>query len=411
MTPPSVHFEHVWKKFRRGERHNSIRDLIPSLARRLVGSRNPGELDGGTSEFWAIKDLSFEVAPGEALGIIGPNGAGKSTTLKLLTRILKPTMGRIAVTGRIGALIEVAAGFHPDLTGRENIFLQGAVMGMGRAEVKTRFDEIVAFAGVDEFIDTPVKRYSSGMNARLGFSIAAHLDPQVLIIDEVLSVGDTAFQQRCVNRMLQFRQRGVTIVFVSHDLQAISTLSHRVLYLRRNDPVIGTPQDAISAYLRDSSASNPHDVSGPIHIHAATLMDTTGHEVLSAPPSETLTLRVDYQVERPIAELTLGLILYRSTDNLIVYEGTVAGTDIGLDSTQLGRHQVDFAFKTNLTRGHYHVESYVIHTPTHEYISRLSPAAMFAVDEDVTCRGVADIELVASLPGIRQVRGSLSART
>ncbi len=152
-------------------------------------------------EFWALRDVSFEVRRGEAIGIIGPNGAGKSTTLKLLNRILRPTKGSCWLRGRVGALIEVAAGFHPDLTGRENVFLQGAIMGMRRAEIATKLDEIVEFAGVAEFVDTPVKRYSSGMNARLGFSIAAHLEPDVLIIDEVLSVGDAAFQRRCMERM------------------------------------------------------------------------------------------------------------------------------------------------------------------------------------------------------------------
>src|SRR5207248_9465421 len=183
---------------------------------------------GGTDlvaeEFWAVRDISFAVNEGEALGIIGPNGAGKSTVLKLLTRILKPTRGRCEVRGRVGALIEVAAGFHPDLTGRENIYLQGAIMGMKRAEIAGRLEEIVEFAGVADFIDTPVKRYSSGMNARLGFSIAAHLNPDVLIIDEVLSVGDMSFQQRCVERMADFKRRGTVIVFVSHNLQAVADL-------------------------------------------------------------------------------------------------------------------------------------------------------------------------------------------
>jgi homopolymeric O-antigen transport system ATP-binding protein len=166
-----VVFDGVWKKFRRGERHDSLRDLIPSMVRRLVSPRPATELEG--EEFWALQDVSFAVRRGEALGIIGPNGAGKSTTLKLLTRILKATRGSCRVSGRVGALIEVAAGFHPDLTGRENIYLQGAIMGMKRAEIDRHLDEIIEFAGVSAFVDTQVKRYSSGMNARLGFSIAA----------------------------------------------------------------------------------------------------------------------------------------------------------------------------------------------------------------------------------------------
>src|SRR5688572_19252323 len=199
MSQAAVIFDGVWKKFRRGERYDSLRDLVPSTLKRLAGRSRHADLE--RKEFWAVHDVSFEVRRGEALGIIGPNGAGKSTILKLLSRILKPTHGRCEVRGRAGALIEVAAGFHPDLTGRENVYLQGAIMGMKRREIVQRFDEIVDFAGVSEFIDTPIKRYSSGMNARLGFSIAAHLNPDVLIIDEVLSVGDIAFQQKCYNRM------------------------------------------------------------------------------------------------------------------------------------------------------------------------------------------------------------------
>src|SRR5439155_25060867 len=185
MADPMIAFDGVWKKFRRGEHHDSLRDLIPALARRL-GTRREPALDA--DEFWVLRDVSFEVKPGQVLGIIGPNGAGKSTALKLLTRILKPTKGTARVHGRVGALIELAAGFHPDLTGRENIFLQGAIMGMRRDDIRRRFDEIIEFAGIPDFIDTPVKRYSSGMNARLGFAIAAHLDPEVLLIDEVLAV-------------------------------------------------------------------------------------------------------------------------------------------------------------------------------------------------------------------------------
>ena len=198
------------------------------------------------------------MSPGEALGIIGPNGAGKSTTLKVLTRILKPTSGRSLVKGRVGALIEVAAGFHPDLTGRENVLLQGAIMGMKRAEIAERFDEIVEFAGVAEFIDTPVKRYSSGMNARLGFSIAAHLRPDVLIIDEVLSVGDMAFQQKCYRRMEEFVRQGVAIVLVSHNLTAISQLCRRTLMLKSGMAVSqGPTQDVIAEYSRSLMTAGP----------------------------------------------------------------------------------------------------------------------------------------------------------
>ena len=218
MSDASVSFRHVWKKFRYGEVHNSLRDLLPALGRRLIRGRSPAAHDLQSGDFWALRDVSFEVGPGEALGIIGPNGAGKSTVLKLLTRIVRPTRGGCTVRGRIGALIELSAGFHPDLTGRENIFLQGSIMGMHRGEIAAKFDEIVEFAGIPDFIDTPVKRYSTGMHARLGFAIAAHLDPDVLIIDEVLAVGDAAFQQKAFGRIADMRQQQVPLVVVSHQL-------------------------------------------------------------------------------------------------------------------------------------------------------------------------------------------------
>ena len=241
---PAVVFDGVWKKFRKGQRHDSLRDLLPSVVKRALLGRD----DIDSQEFWALSDVSFSLHPGKALGIIGQNGAGKSTALKLLTRILKPTKGRAMARGRVGALIEVAAGFHPDLTGRENIFLQAAIIGMKQTDVAAQFTAIVEFAGVGEFIDTPVKRYSSGMNARLGFSIAAHLRPDVLIIDEVLSVGDVMFQQRCLDRMLEFKRQGVAIVFVSHDLGAVATLCDEAVLLNRKVLAAGSVSDVLETF-------------------------------------------------------------------------------------------------------------------------------------------------------------------
>jgi len=244
-----VVFDHVWKKFRRGERHDSLRDLVPALASRLLRRRPADALTD--QEFWATRDVSFEVGPGEALGIIGPNGAGKSTILKLLTKILRPTRGRMEIHGRVGALIEVAAGFHPDLTGRENVYLQGAIMGMPRSEIARKFDAIVDFSGVQEFIDTPVKRYSSGMNARLGFAIAAHLDPDVLIIDEVLSVGDVGFQEKCVARMRELLARGIPLIFVSHNLSAVVQLCTRAILIDRGAVQFdGRPAETVAEFRK-----------------------------------------------------------------------------------------------------------------------------------------------------------------
>lgn len=248
-TEPGIVFDGVWKKFHRGERHDSLRDLIPSVLRR-AGQRGKAADELDADDFWVLRDISFTVRTGECLGIIGGNGAGKSTTLKLLTDILRPTRGDIEVAGRIGSLIEVSAGFHPDLSGRENVFLQGAIMGMSHATIRRRFDEIVEFAGVGEFIDMAVKRYSSGMNARLGFAIAAHLDPDVLIIDEVLSVGDLGFQQRAFGRLLELTRSGMPVVIVSHQLDRVLQLCTSALLLRGGEVArIGAPRDVISEYF------------------------------------------------------------------------------------------------------------------------------------------------------------------
>ena len=276
MAPvtPRIEFNGIWKKFRRGEVHDSLRDLIPALARRAASrARTAEELK--RDEFWAVSDVSFVVEPGQTLGVIGNNGAGKSTILKMLTRILRPSRGSYLVNGRIGALIEVAAGFHNDLTGRENIFLQGAIMGMGRKQTYRKLDEIIAFSEIEQFIDTPVKRYSSGMNARLGFSIAAHLDPDVLIIDEVLAVGDYRFQKKAFGRIRDLARSGMPVVVVSHQLDRIAELCTHALLLAQGAMVSsGSPADVIGAYMRGATqagASRADD--SPITIASAGLPD------------------------------------------------------------------------------------------------------------------------------------------
>src|SRR5208337_1290297 len=220
MSEVALQMEHVYKKFRKGEIYNSLRDLLPALTGRMFRQQELRESD--RREFWALQDISFEVKRGEAFGIIGHNGAGKSTILKILSRIMKPTKGRMSVHGRLSALIEVAAGFHPDLTGRENIFLNGTILGMTKREIESKLDQIIAFSGIEEFIDTPVKRYSSGMYARLGFSVSTHVDPEVVLVEEVLSVGDHVFQQKCLERMREVIKGRATVLFVSHNLKSVA---------------------------------------------------------------------------------------------------------------------------------------------------------------------------------------------
>ena len=214
-----------------------------SLLRKLVSIRNRKE------DFWALKDVSFDVHRAEALGIIGHNGAGKSTILKLLSRITTPTNGEIMINGRLSALIEVGSGFHPELAGRENVYLNGSILGMMRREITKKLESIVEFAELRQFIDTPVKRYSSGMYVRLGFSIAAHLDPDILLLDEVLAVGDASFQRKCIQRITELKKNGTTIVFISHDLRAVQQLCDRVILLKRGQiEADGNPAETIALY-------------------------------------------------------------------------------------------------------------------------------------------------------------------
>ncbi len=225
-----VEFNYVWKKFRRGEKFRSLRDAIPGFFRSALHG------DGlDKQEFWAVRDVNFKVNKGEVVGIIGPNGAGKSTILKLLSKILVPNKGTMNIKGRLSALIEVTAGFHPDFTGRENVYFNGAILGMTKKEIDRKFDRIVEFSGIKDFIDTPVKRYSSGMSARLGFSIAAHVDPDVMLVDEVLAVGDMAFQAKCAQKMRELLNSGVTIVLVAHNLAMIQSLCNRVILIDRGE--------------------------------------------------------------------------------------------------------------------------------------------------------------------------------
>ncbi len=240
-----IEFERVSKAYYRRQGRGSLRDALAQLLGQVAGlnSRRDEDL------FWALDDVSFEVNAGETLGLIGPNGAGKTTTLKLISRVAKPTSGRIAVKGRLSALIELGAGFHPDLTGRENIYLNASILGLKNHEIDAKFDEIVEFAELTEFIDVPVKRYSSGMYVRLGFSVAAHVDPDVLLIDEVLAVGDYMFKDKCVQRINAFRQAGKTMIIVSHNKEMIQKLCNRVVFLYKGRVVFqGDTQEGLDRY-------------------------------------------------------------------------------------------------------------------------------------------------------------------
>ncbi len=303
MSDVSLRMEHVYKKFRKGEVYNSLRDLIPALTGQMF--RQQGLSESDKREFWALQDISFEVNRGESLGIIGANGAGKSTILKILSRIMEPTMGSMQVNGRLSALIEVGAGFHQDLTGRENIYLNGTILGMTRREIDAKIDQIIEFSGIEEFIDTPVKRYSSGMFARLGFSVAAHVDPDVLIVDEVLSVGDYVFQQKCMDRMRTILERGTTVLFVSHNVKAITELCARSLLLRHGKmAMLGPTDEVVRNYLSESREQGATVTKKSVYISQVRVRGSSG-EQSTFESGDTAYLDVEVIARKPMEKLAV----------------------------------------------------------------------------------------------------------
>src|SRR5665213_3372279 len=274
MSDVAIQVEGLGKRYRIGAaavRHRDLRDAIVStimapfrnaaLLRRLSPSATEGE---AANTIWALKDVSFDVKQGEVLGIIGRNGAGKSTLLKVLSRITEPTTGSVRMHGRVGALLEVGTGFHPELTGRENVYLNGSILGMDKKYIDRKFDDIVSFSGVDKFIDTPVKRYSSGMYLRLAFSVAAHLEPEILVVDEVLAVGDADFQKKCLGKMGEVAGEGRTVLFVSHNMQAVKSLCHRAILLKHGQvDACGNPSAIVNQYLAGISSGEEWRKSWP----------------------------------------------------------------------------------------------------------------------------------------------------
>jgi ABC-type polysaccharide/polyol phosphate transport system ATPase subunit len=317
-------FNHVSKRYR-------LRREVEADASQHVLLRKLRSLRRRSEEFWAVRDVSFEVARGEALGIIGHNGAGKSTILKLLSNITAPTSGEITINGRLSALIEVGSGFHPELTGRENIYLNGSILGMRRREIAAKFDSIVDFAGVSQFIDTPVKRFSSGMYVRLGFSIAAHLDPDILLLDEVLAVGDASFQARCIRRISELKEAGTTIVFISHDLGAVERLCDRVILMRRGEVAAsGDTREVIAEYQRASTESDAPAtkderesfVDRKAKISAVAFYDGEGHELVAARTGDALTARINYVTHEAVPDAVFELFFYTGNRELLCHLST-----------------------------------------------------------------------------------------
>lgn len=323
MSQPVIRVDSLGKLYRLGERerYSALRDVLArpfsSFSRRKEGPKR--------AELWAVKNLSFEVREGEVLGLIGRNGAGKSTLLKILSRITKPTEGSAEIRGRVGSLLEVGTGFHPELTGRENVFLNGAILGMSKREIQRKFDEIVAFAEVERFLDTPLKYYSSGMQVRLAFAVAAHLEPEILFVDEVLSVGDISFQKKCLGKMGDVANQGRTIIFVSHQMAQIRRLCSRGIWIESGAVRMhGLSQEIVSAYeaavargSRSVSAARAHDLvprTSFVRWEIAS-PQRTGTHILDT--LEPVTIRFVVDVRQPMENALQGMALYDHERRLI----------------------------------------------------------------------------------------------
>jgi len=384
MSDIALLMEQIYKKFRKGEIYNSLRDLLPALTGKLFRQQELNQ--GDKREFWALQDISFEVRRGEAFGIIGHNGAGKSTALKILSRIMKPSKGRMVINGRVSALIEVAAGFHQDLTGRENIFLHGTILGMTKREIASKLDQIIAFSGIEEFIDTPVKRYSSGMYARLGFAVAAHVDPEVLVVDEVLSVGDYAFQRKCIERMKEIVSRGTSVLFVSHNLKTVAEFCSRTMLLERGRVVtIGPTQDAISAYLnRAGSTHAANTASLPVVFTKVKVRNEHGE---SARFQSGETAWIDVEVKARKRSPKLSIALYITDDNFVeVFDTASERLGVNLFTLEEGEaFACTFELQLNMVAGIFHPSVLVYRSDIQEKYDRWAPAATIYIgsEEDV----------------------------
>lgn len=388
MLDTVLEMSKVSKKFKRGEIYDSLRDLIPAFAGRLF-SNTKGELDA--NEFWALRDIEFQVNKGGALGIIGPNGAGKSTILKLLCGIIKPTAGNITVRGSLSALIEVGAGFHPDLTGRENIFLNATILGMKREQIKKKFNEIVEFSGLAEFIDTPVKRYSSGMYARLGFSVAAHVEPEILIVDEVLSVGDFAFQTKCIEKMKKLIQESNTVIFVSHNLRAIVEMCNKCILLEQGKIIKeGNPAEVIKYYISPRKESLLEYSKKDISILSVNFHNDRA-ESLQFESGEKAIFEVIISSNINCENLSLSLTLDDDSHYNVFNSSTerISGKSFSIRSGETKK--ILFELQLHLAPGIYHAGTYIYRYDIEKEFDAKMNAATIYIKADKDIRGVVNL--------------------
>jgi lipopolysaccharide transport system ATP-binding protein len=333
MNSASIQVDHLSKRFQLGEGNRgagNVREAITGGIAKLIrnlrqtAAREPKK--SSPTELWALKDVSFSVGRGEAVGIIGRNGAGKSTLLKILSRITPPTSGEVILNGRVGSLLEVGTGFHPELTGRENVFLNGAIIGMSRREVAKKFEAIVDFSEIRDFIDTPVKRYSSGMYVRLAFAVAAHLEPDILLLDEVLAVGDLAFQRKCMEHAKRLAARGVTLLLVSHNMFAIKSMCPRAVYLAKGQMVIDGPTEQVTRHYEQDSrlqmtawaeatiGNDPEKC--PIRFLDMEVLDMEGDTTALVNHGQRMKIRLHYRALRPVVEPNFTVALVRGSDEV-----------------------------------------------------------------------------------------------
>lgn len=332
---PVISFQHVDKRFAfTKEKPQSVMETFIKLFSRRRQPKQPAE------SLWAVQDVSFDVLPGQCFGIVGRNGSGKSTILKLIARILRPNNGRIVINGRVSALLELGAGFHPDLTGRENIFLNAALLGFDETSTRDYYDRIVAFSELEEFIDMPVRHYSSGMYMRLGFSVAIHMEPDILIIDEILAVGDQAFQSKCIDAIMAMKDRGVTILIVSHNINLVRTLCTHVLWMDKGVPQAYGPVEEIAAeyvahaYQRTGqlmSATFSRSGSGEIEITGTRFLNAHDEPQEVFVTGEPMTIEMSYLAHKPISNPEFGLAIFRQDGVQVNGPNThIAGVDLGI---------------------------------------------------------------------------------
>jgi lipopolysaccharide transport system ATP-binding protein len=415
------------KQYRLGELepYRALRDVIASAAtapaRWLRGNRTNGAAAGGPDgarggsddKVWALRNATFEIAPGEVVGIIGRNGAGKSTLLKLLSRITQPTEGDADIYGSVGSLLEVGTGFHPELTGRENVYLNGAILGMSRTEIERKFDEIVAFADVERFIDTPVKRFSSGMQVRLAFAVAAHLEPDILLVDEVLAVGDVEFQKKCMGRMEDVSALGRTVLFVSHSMPAILRLCPRVILLDRGGVVADGPaRDVIRTYLESGLGTSAarewqrSDAPGDdvAKLRSVRVLDASGQVAHEVDVRRSITIEVEYWRDRAAGAIGPGVGLTLTNEDGVVLFGTSDLTD---------RSMRDPDRRTGLVRSICHIPAHFLaegQVLVDVAIASMNPVSYHCVERDVVAfHGVDrvadsgsadDLDLPVNWPGV-----------